>query len=51
VQQANLITSNKVALAFTHHPLDTLVYRTEVNFPAVSRIPGLVDLDRVTLSS
>lgn len=51
VQQANLITSNKVALAFTHYPLDTLVYRTEVNFPEVSRIPGLVDLDRVTLNS
>ena len=51
VQQANLITSNKVAFAFTHHPVDTLVYRAEVNFPDESRIPGLVDLDRVTLNS
>ena len=51
VQQANQITSDKVAAVFTHHPLDILVYRAEVNFPDESRIPGLVDLDRVTLSS
>jgi ABC-type transport system substrate-binding protein len=50
VQQANQITSDKVAAVFTHHPTDILVYRTEVNFPDVSRIPGLVDLDRVTIS-
>lgn len=49
VQQANLITSNKVAFAFTHHPVDNLIYRTEVNFPDESRIPGLVDMDRITL--
>jgi len=50
VQQANRITSDKVATAFVFHPADTLVYRKSVNFPRRSRIPGLVDLDRVTLS-
>ncbi len=50
VQQVNQITSDKVASAFLFHPADTLVYRKTVNFPAESRIPGLVDLDRVTLS-
>jgi ABC-type transport system substrate-binding protein len=50
VQQANQITSDKVAAIFTHHPTDILVHRTEVNFPDVSRIPGLVDLDRVSIS-
>jgi ABC-type transport system substrate-binding protein len=49
VQQANQITSDKVAAVFTHHPLDILVYRKEVIFPDASRIPGLVDLDRVTI--
>ncbi|HRW03603.1 MAG TPA: ABC transporter substrate-binding protein [Caldilineaceae bacterium] len=51
VQQANQITSDKVAAIFTHHPTDILVYRTEVTFPDESRIPGLVDLDRTTISS
>ena len=50
VQEANQITSDKVASVFAFHPLDILVHRREVNFPAVSRIPGLVDLDRVTIS-
>lgn len=50
VQQANLITSNKVAFCFTHHPVDNLVYRTDINFPDESRIPGLVDMDRITLA-
>jgi peptide/nickel transport system substrate-binding protein len=49
VQQANKVTSDKVAAAFLYHPVDTLVYRTEVNYPDESRIPGLVDLDRATL--
>ncbi len=49
VQKANKITSDKVAAAFLYHPLDILVYRKEVNYPDVSRIPGLVDLDRVTI--
>ncbi len=50
VQQVNQITSDKVASAFLFHPADILVYRKTVNFPAESRIPGLVDLDRVTVS-
>lgn len=50
VQEANHILSDKVAGIFTHHPLDILVYRSEVTFPDVSRIPGLVDLDRVSIS-
>jgi ABC-type transport system substrate-binding protein len=50
VQQANRITSDKVAQVFLYHPPDVQVIRKEVNFPAESRIPGLVDLDRVTLN-
>ena len=48
VQQANKISSDKVAQAFLYHPPDVLVTRSNVNFPAESRIPGLVDLDRTT---
>jgi peptide/nickel transport system substrate-binding protein len=51
VQQANQITSDKVAAVFLFHPLDILVYRQEVTYPDVSRIPGLVELDRVTIAS
>ena len=51
VQMANQMTSDKVATIFTHHPLDILIYRTEVTFPDESRIPGLVDLDRATIES
>jgi len=50
VQKANKITSDKVASAFLYHPVDVLVHHKRVNFPKVSRIPGLVDLDRTTLS-
>jgi peptide/nickel transport system substrate-binding protein len=50
VQQANQITSDKVASAFLFHPMDILVYHNTVNFPPESRIPGLVDLDRTTVS-
>jgi len=46
VQQANKLTSDKVASAFLFHPADILVYRKDVVYPAESRIPGLVDLDR-----
>ena len=49
MQKANKITSDKVACAFLFHPVDVLVYSKKVNFPNESRIPGLVDLDRVTL--
>ncbi|MFQ5567813.1 MAG: ABC transporter substrate-binding protein, partial [Paracoccaceae bacterium] len=51
VQRVNKITSDKVAQAFLYHPPDVQVTRKEVNFPAESRIPGLVDLDRVTLNA
>jgi ABC-type transport system substrate-binding protein len=50
VQQANLLTSDKVAAMFVFHPVSPLVTRKEVNYPAESRIPDLVDLDLVTLS-
>jgi ABC-type transport system substrate-binding protein len=49
VQQANKASSDKVAQVFLHHPLDTVVWRKEVNFPEASRVPGLVDLDRTTV--
>jgi ABC-type transport system substrate-binding protein len=50
VQKANQITSDKVATAFLYHPIDAMFWRKEVDFPSESRIPGLVDLDRVTLN-
>ncbi|MEM7022042.1 MAG: ABC transporter substrate-binding protein [Pseudomonadota bacterium] len=50
VQQANKITSDKVASVFVYHPVNVLAFRKEVNYPAESRIPGLVDLDRTTVS-
>ena len=50
VQRANLITSNKVACAFIYHPADVLVHHKRVNFPKESRIPGLMDMDRITIS-
>ncbi len=50
VNAANKLTSDKVASAFLFHPSNILVYHKSVNFPAVSRIPGLVDLDRVTVA-
>ena len=50
VQKANKITSDKVACAFIYHPIDAQVRHKSVNFPAESRIPGLMDLDRTTIS-
>jgi peptide/nickel transport system substrate-binding protein len=50
VRKANKITSDKVASAFLFHQPDILVHHKSVAFPKESRIPGLVDLDRVTLS-
>ena len=50
VQEANKITSDKVASAFVFHQMDILVHTKAVDFPAQSRIPGLVDLDRTTVS-
>jgi ABC-type transport system substrate-binding protein len=50
VQEANRITSEKVACGFLFHLMSIMVYRTSVDYPAVSRIPGLVEFDRVTLA-
>ncbi|MGH6884959.1 MAG: ABC transporter substrate-binding protein [Geminicoccales bacterium] len=50
VQEANRITSDKVASAFLFHQMDILVHHNTVSFPPESRIPGLVDLDRTTVS-
>ncbi|MGF1501331.1 MAG: ABC transporter substrate-binding protein [Paracoccaceae bacterium] len=49
VKEANKITSDKVACGFLYHPIDAIVHHSSVSFPAESRIPGLTDLDRVTL--
>ena len=51
VQQANKITSDKVASVFSYHPSDILVHSANLDFPEQSRIPGLVDLDRVSFKS
>jgi len=51
VRKVNKLISDKIACVFLNHPVDTLVYRKEVNYPDASRIPGLVDLDRVTISA
>lgn len=50
VQEANQITSDKVTCGFLYHPVDVLVHSKVVNVPAANRIPGLADLDRVTLN-
>ena len=50
VQEANRITSEKVACGFLYHPMSILVHRKTVNYPAESRIPGLVDLDRTSFA-
>jgi ABC-type transport system substrate-binding protein len=50
VQKINKITSDKVACAFIYHPVDAQIRHKSVNFPAESRIPGLVDFDRTTIS-
>jgi peptide/nickel transport system substrate-binding protein len=51
VQKANQITSDKVASIFLFHPSNILVHSTKLDFPVESRIPGLVDLDRVSFKS
>jgi len=50
VQEANWIHSSKVTCAFLYHRMSTLVYRKTVNYPDESRIPGLVELDRVSFT-
>ena len=49
MQQANLLTFDKVAAMFVSHPVSSLVIRKEVNDPFENRIPDLVDLDLVTV--
>ncbi|MFK7869326.1 MAG: ABC transporter substrate-binding protein [Roseobacter sp.] len=50
VQKANAITSNKVACGFLYHPVDILVHSTAVIVPEDARIPGLHELDRISLA-
>jgi len=50
VQQANALTSNKVACGFLYHPVDVLVHSTSVVVPENARIPGLHELDRISLT-
>ncbi len=50
VQKANAITSNKVACGFLYHPVDILVHSTSVVVPENARIPGLHELDRISLA-
>ena len=49
VRQANAITSDKVACGFLYHPVDVFVSSKSVSIPPENKIPGLRDLDRVTL--
>ena len=51
VQEANRITSDKVASAFLFHPVDRMVFRSNVNYPVEARVPGLADMDRVSLKA
>ena len=51
VQEANKLTSDKVACAFLYHPSWHFIFHKSVNFPEESRITGLADLDRTTISS
>ena len=50
VQEANAITSNKVACGFLYHPVDILVHSNAVVVPEDARIPGLHELDRISLA-
>lgn len=49
VQEANKITSDKVATIFTWHPTEIFVYRAELNVPPENLIVGLRDMDRISL--
>ena len=50
VMKANKITSDKVCCGFLFHPVDALVHSNRVTVPTESRIPGLHDFARVTIS-
>ncbi len=47
VQEANQLTSDKLASIFIFHGTEILVHRAEVAVPPAGRIVGLRDLDRV----
>jgi ABC-type transport system substrate-binding protein len=49
VRQANAISSDKVACGFLYHPVDVLVHSAVVEVPERARIPGLHELDRISL--
>jgi ABC-type transport system substrate-binding protein len=49
VRQANAISSDKVACGFLYHPVDVLVHSASVEVPERARIPGLHELDRISL--
>ena len=50
VRKANRITSDKVTCGFLYHPVDVLVYHKSIQVPDEARIPGLHELDRISLT-
>jgi len=50
VRKANKITSDKVTCGFLYHPVDVLVHHKSVQVPEDARIPGLHELDRISLA-
>jgi peptide/nickel transport system substrate-binding protein len=50
VRKANQITSDKVTCGFLYHPVDVLVHHKSVQVPEDARIPGLHELDRISLA-
>ncbi len=50
VRKANRITSDKVTCGFLYHPVDVLVYHKSIQVPEDARIPGLHELDRISIS-
>ena len=50
VRKANRITSDKVTCGFLYHPVDVLVHHKSVQVPEDARIPGLHELDRISLA-
>ena len=50
VRKANRITSDKVTCGFLYHPVDVLVHHKSVHVPEDARIPGLHELDRISLA-
>ena len=50
VRKANRITSDKVTCGFLYHPVDVLVHHKSVQVPEEARIPGLHELDRISIA-